>query len=361
MIRVCFLPVAGKEDPGQQLRMQGLRDGGPFEAVSGDPGRFFAGFRTCLKYRPDILHFDWIGRYIHGRTHGVTLFKVLAFAIDVQIVTKIFRRPIVWTLHNLRSHEESSNGGLENRMQRYFARHVTTIRVFSQSSVERASTALGVERGKLRVLPEGDFSAYYPNSISPAEARSRLGFTGAEFVLLWLGSIRPYKGIQELIEAFRAVAEPHWRLVIAGKPFIESYAEEIVRLAQGDARIQVHPRFIPEDELQVYYNTADVVALPFVEVENSGSVCLAMGFRKPIVAPNLGVIGERLQAQPELIYAPGGLPDALQALAKLSSVRLQEIGEANYREIKRYSWNAFGRFFMELCNEWSLIPSKKTS
>ena len=348
MTRICFLPVAGKEDPSQLLRMRGAARGGPFEALSGVHTRFFAGTRTCLRYRPAILHFDWIDRYLVGRSFLSTLAKTVAFWLDVQIVEKVFRCPMVWTLHNLRPHEPSAQSRWASRLQRYFARHVSLIRVFSQGSVARACAALGVEAGKIRVVPEGDFTGYYPNTMAPAAARARLGLSADEVVLLWLGSIRPYKGLHELIEIFRQIAPPNWRLVIAGKPFVESYATEIANLARKDARIQFHPRFVPDDELQIFYNAADAVVLPFAEVENTASVCMAMGFRKPVVAPNLGVIGERLHRQPELIYPPGGLADALQALAAMPAERWQEIGQENFAEVANYRWENFASLFREV-------------
>ena len=348
MIRVCVLPVAGREDPTQMLMMQAVGQGGDFEMRHGVHTRFFAATRTSLKYHPDLLYFDWITRYTIGRTKLVAFLKMVAFWLDVQIATKIFRKPIVWSLHNLQSHEQSANSRWEMPLQRYFARHATLIRVFSEGALERAQQLLGVERQKLRMVPVGNYIDYYPNQISPATARAQLGLQPTDFVLLWLGSIRPYKGLHELIDAFRRVAQPHWRLVIAGKPFIESYAREIAVLAQADSRIQFHGRFIPEDELQVFYNAADVVTLPFVEVENTSSLVVAMGFRKPVLAPNLGVIGERLCHQRELVYEPGGLEAAMAQLSTLTPARITQIGELNYQEIRRYTWNDMSKVFAEL-------------
>lgn len=349
-IRIGVLPVAGKEDPTQMLMMQAVSSGERFEMQHGVHARFFPATRTCLKLNPDILYFDWIGRYLFGRTRIITWFKIATFWLDVQVATHLFRRPIVWSLHNLQSHEQGENSRHEQTLQRYFAQQTTLIRVFSQSAVARASKLLGASPAKLRVVPVGNYIAYYPNAINLQEARTRLGLKVDDFVLLWLGSIRPYKGLQELIEAFRRVARPNWRLVIAGKPYIESYAREISAFAQGDDRIQLHYRFIPEDELQVYYNAANAVALPFAEVENTSSLVVAMGFRKPVVAPNLGVIGERLHRQPELVYTPGNLDHALAALAKLSPDRIIEMGAANFDEVSRFTWSDIAGVFHELEN-----------
>ncbi len=348
MTRICVLPVAGREDPTQMLMMQAVGREGDFEMRHGVHTRFFAATRSCLKYRPDLLYFDWIGRYHIGRSLPVTWLKIAAFWLDVKIVTTIFRVPMVWSLHNLHSHEQSANSRWEMAMQRFFARHVQLIRVFSKSAVARGAALLGVSPGKMRVIPVGNYVALYPNVLSPAAARARLGFAADDFVLLWLGSIRPYKGLDELISGFRRVSGANWRMVIAGKPFVEAYAREIAALASADARIRLDFKFIPEEELQVYYNAANAVALPFAEVENTASLVVAMGFRKPVVAPNLGVIGERLCRQLELVYEPGQLEAGLRKLAEMTPARWKEIGEANFEEVSRYSWGDLGKVFQEI-------------
>ncbi|HVU38137.1 MAG TPA: glycosyltransferase [Opitutales bacterium] len=350
-IRVAVLPIAGKEDPTQMLMMQAVEASGRFELKHGVHARFFAATRSYFKLKPDLFYFDWITRYHAGRNIFVTWLKLAAFWLDVKIVTQVFRRPIVWSLHNLHSHERTTAAEARERaVQRFFARRATLIRVFSQGTVARTAALLEVNAVKLRVVPVGNYINYYRNEISPSTARTRLGLAHDDFVLLWLGSIRPYKGLHELLEAFRLVAKSNWRLVVAGRPYIEDYAREIAVLAQSDSRIQLHFRFIPLDELQVYYNAADAVALPFVEVENTSSLVVAMGFRKPIVAPDLGIIGERLCHQRELVYAPGELITGLKTLAGLSTVRRSEIGAANFEEASRHDWSDLAPVLAEAVN-----------
>jgi len=99
-----------------------------------------------------------------------------------------------------------------------------------------------------------------------------------------------------------------------------------------------YDRFIPEAELQKFYHAADVVTLPFVAVENTAVAGRRDGFRKPVLAPNLGVIGERLCHQRELVYEPGHLEPAMAKLSILTPARIAQIGELNFQEIRRYTW-----------------------
>jgi len=343
--RVCFLPVAGIECPHQLLTMKGLAEDGRFEVRHGVNARFFPCMRTWLRDRPDRFYFDWIDRFHSGRNSLLTLVKSVTFCIDVLMATKILRRPVYWTVHNLHSHEGTASNRRELYMQKFFARHATRIRVFSNGAIGRVSARLGVEPAKLLALPEGSYMDYYPNEISPALARQKLNIPRDQLVLLWLGHIRPYKGLAELIEAFRQVARPNWRLIIAGKPYIEAYANEVAGQVRGNAQIAFYPRFIAEAELQVFFNAADAVVLPFTDIENSASLTMSMGFQKPVVAPNLGVIGERLRGQPELVYWPGGLAGTLEKLAAMPAARLAEIGLANAAEVQRHNWKEIAGLF----------------
>jgi glycosyltransferase involved in cell wall biosynthesis len=345
MTRICFLPIAGPQDPGQMLTMRALAASGQFEVKHGCAGKLFPGIRTWFKYRPDYLHFDWIDGYFVGRTPLYTLIKSLSLWIDLCFLGWFCPCTLVWTLHNLRSHERGCPEWIERGMQRLMARRARWIRVFSQSSVKRAAERLNVPAAKFRVLPEASFVGYYPNTIMAAEARARLQLDAGDFVLLWLGSLRPYKGVEELIACFTRMAPPHWRLLIAGRPHIRDYAESVAKLAEKNPQVKIFARFIEVEELQVFYNASDAVVLPFVEVENSGSLLVAMGFARAIVAPALGIIPERLCRQPELLYLPGRLEESLRRLAGLDQAHLRALGRQNLEEVTKYQWDDLAKFF----------------
>lgn len=346
---ICFLPKGDTDDPGQLLTLRAFANDPRFQASYGLDGRFFAGFKTWLKYRPDYIHFDWITKYYVGRNAAITALKVLCLLLDLILVTRICRVRLLWSLHNLQPHDCESPAWLDRAMHRVFARHSLWIRLFSESSQQRACDLLGISPQKVRVLPEASFVGYYPDEVTEEAARLKLDLPPRARVLLWQGSIRPYKGIEELIRCFRDVPEPEWRLLIAGRPYHEEYARTIAAAAAGDPRILVHDRFIPETELQCYYRAADVVVLPYVRVENSGSLLVAMGFARPVIAPALGVICERLRTQPSLVYTPGQLGSALERLRSISLAELRRMGAENRTEVTRYRWDDFPRL---VAAEW---------
>jgi len=93
-------------------------------------------------------------------------------------------------------------------------------------------------------------------------------------------------------------------------------------------------------------------------VENTASLVVAMGFRKAVVAPALGVIGEHLSQQRELVYERGQLNQTLEKLAALPAERLKQMGDLNYREIRSYAWANLAKVFTELLRGQGTLARK---
>jgi glycosyltransferase involved in cell wall biosynthesis len=140
-------------------------------------------------------------------------------------------------------------------------------------------------------------------------------------VFLFLGLLRPYKGLEELLPAFRSLPDPNAALLIAGRPRPSDYAAHLAEQAAYDPRVLLHPHFVPVDEVQVWMNAADAVVLPYRQITTSGAAMLAWSFGKPVIAPALPAFLEPMAAAPflGLLYdpaAPNGLADVLrQAVA----------------------------------------------
>src|SRR5581483_9462322 len=111
-----------------------------------------------------------------------------------------------------------------------------------------------------------------------AAARAELGLPANALVYLFLGFIKPYKGVEELIEAFRRMDGAPLRLLIVGKPLDDETRRRVEALAVRDARIHTYIDYVPDERLQVYMNAADVSVFPFRKMHTSGSMHLAMSF-----------------------------------------------------------------------------------
>lgn len=338
-IKIACLPVAGIENPYQYLMIKGLNSETKINAVSGINDRFFGILRTAFKLKPDYIHFDWITSYYLRRRLWMTIMNIPLFIIQILIVRYFLRIKLVWTLHNIQPHD-AKYLFLHNLCRRFFARQTSFIRLFSKDSVLTANNLLKV-KANLLVCQEGSYVDYYKNSTTVKEARDILNINENDFVYLYLGLIKPYKGIEDLIKHFKKLDVKNKKLIIAGKVLNQNY---FMNINEKNNNILIINRFIENDELQYFYKSANVVVLPFKKVENSGSAILAMGFKKPIITPNIGSLAIRLKKQKQYLYDNQNLFKKLE-LAYKNKDNLDEIGLQNYNELKNYSWNDFSKYF----------------
>lgn len=342
LLTIACLPVAGPSNPYQHLMMDGLNENPRLQAFNGIHDKFFGIARTVLTHRPTYLHFDWINSYYFRRWTWLTYLSVIAFCAQIMLARWLGVR-IVWTLHNILPHD-SPTLWVHRFCQRFLARRCEWIRVFSPGTVARAAAELGVPESTFRVMPDGDYTKVYVNQVSREEARKKLGLPGNANVFLNIGLIKPYKGILELMDAFDTLPQPATYLILAGKVMDQEYGKKI-RERLSD-RILLVDEFIPVNDLQIYFNAADVVVLPFQAIENSGSVIMAMGFAKPVIAPRLGVVQERLIQQDEWLYDyRQELPDKLRLATELPAGTLEVAGNRNFGALAKYAWKDFASLF----------------
>jgi glycosyltransferase involved in cell wall biosynthesis len=197
---------------------------------------------------------------------------------------------------------------------------------------------MGTDGPAVVVIPHGHFIDSYENTVSREEAREWLG-VGDEPVFLFFGNVRPYKGVDDLVAAFKRL-DGDARLFVVGRSLDDEEADARLRAACAeDDRITTVFEFVPEADIQRYMNAADALVLPFEEVLTSGSAILGMSFGRAVVAPRLGCLPDVLSETPELLYRPDD-PDGLyDALRRAREADLEAAGQRNYEKVRGYDWN----------------------
>ncbi|MDP6775745.1 MAG: glycosyltransferase, partial [Candidatus Latescibacteria bacterium] len=190
----------------------------------------------------------------------------------------------------------------------------------------------------------------FPNDISREEARRQLNLSQDAFVYLYFGNARTYKGIEDLIEAFRRVAADDDRLVLMmRRAFNAEYADQVTAQAGKDARIGVHTSpFFGNEEFQVYLNACDVTVFPFSDVLTSGSAIAALSFGKPLIAPKLGCLTELLDDTTGILYEPKDEGALDEALLQARRIDLAEAGSAARRRALSLDWDEIAAQVAEL-------------
>jgi beta-1,4-mannosyltransferase len=199
---------------------------------------------------------------------------------------------IVWTVHNLYAHERR-----HPRLERWFwKRFLRSIHGYISLTRSGAGEALVrfPELGALPgfVIPAGHYRDAYDSMPDRQAARRMLGIEPEARVFAFVGLIRPYKNVSELVETFARLPDDDVILLVAGEPNSSALAAQLEHASRHDPRLRMHLRWIPEREIATYLAAADLVVLPYREVLNSGSAVLALSFNRPVLVPSRGSLTE---------------------------------------------------------------------
>lgn len=332
--RVISFPHIPPPDPYYDLFYAALGARG-IEHVPGseyDPAWFRSNCRPG-----DWVHLHWVG-YSYDNPSRLLTAKQAASFVGFLVSLRRMGLRLAWTLHNLFPHESRSR--TVDYAVRVALAQISELAIVHSRYARAQMRRLFLRARRIEAIHLGHFADYYPNSISRPAARAQLGLRDDAFVYLHLGQLRPYKGVEELIRAFRAGGDSNSVLVIAGRPLSSTYAEELVRLAGGDPRIRLDLRFLDDDELQTYFAAADLSVLPFRRVLTSASLLLSLSFGVPVLVAGHPSIREYVE--PGVAYVLGGREplDAGLRAAKLAALdgRLRR-GESVIAWARGFRWD----------------------
>ena len=286
---------------------------------------------------PDAIHLHWLPSFKAGIRGRVKLF---GFCFRLRLA-RLLGKKVVWTVHNLYSHEGSWRRG-EKKLIRRVLNAATGVIVHSPIAGDLVNQEFSPkEPSKIVIIPHGHYVDSYPNLVSRDDARKCLGISEGETVFLFLGLIRAYKGVDDLIDAFKHLDKKHTKLLIVGKPLDDATVCILKERIGGDDRIDMRPGYVPDDELQTYFNASDAVVYPYKDVLTSGALVLGMSFAKACIAPRIGCIPDYLDADGAFLYdadSEGALSNAL-ARAYDAKFTIRDMGQHNLRKARQWDWS----------------------
>ena len=297
--------------------------------------------RILLDRRWRILHLHWIElQYAYGPTDHARAQHDLDILLRQLAHLQKHGRKIVYTVHNI-NHHEGQHPDLNQRANQWLFTHADAIHVHNRMTARQVKQRYNREQA-VHVIPHGNYIGVYPNEISRQEARERLKIPPHHFVYLYLGQIRPYKGLDALIAAFLKNDSPDATLILAGQINDEGCKQRLKRLAGEHPRIRLIPKFIPGDDIQTYCNAADICVLPYRDATTSGAALLAFSFGKPIIAPAIGPFPELLgDHQRGLLFDPE-TQDLAAVLTTARNADLARMGDGALDFARERNWTDIG-------------------
>lgn len=298
-----------------------------------------------------VLHLHWLHPLCRGRTLVIPLFKGSRFLLRLKIA-RARGVKIVWTAHNLGDHE-SVRPMLDAFNSRHVARMAHAIIAHSEVARETVIGHFKIDPAKVHAIPHANYVGLYPRTVGREDARAKLGIESDTTVLLFLGGIRPYKGINMLLDAFASIDAPKLRLRVVGSVFEEMDLSDLTARVERDPRVELVPGFVPDEELQVHLRAADAVVLPYEEVLTSGAALLAMSFGKACIAARVGSLVDIFPPEGVFHYRAGSQEGLAAAIRRCLQERasLESRGQANFDRAAPWTWRAAARQTRSLYEE----------
>jgi glycosyltransferase involved in cell wall biosynthesis len=313
-----------------------------YRHARGAPGSRARLAAKLLEHVPDMLRYRAV-----ARPADVVHFQWLAVqAVDRYLLPA---RPIVLTAHDLLPREPRPG---QARAQRRLYDAVDAIVVHSRYGRELLLRELGMDAAKVRVIHHGAFKHL---TVLEREVGLPAELAAVDRpVVLFFGLLRPYKGIETLLQAWRGVEGAE--LWIVGRP----------RMALGPLRAAAPPgvrfvsRFVSDAELPAFFRRADLVVLPYARTERldwSGVLATALAFGKPIVVSDVGGFGEVAAAGAARLVPPDDPEELRVAITGLLEDPQEREGlawGAVTAAKGSYSWEAAARETLALYRD--LVP-----
>jgi len=275
--------------------------------------------RAARRGGADVVHFQWLA----------------VQPVDA-VVLRAFPRPLVLTAHDVMPREPRPG---QRAGQRRLYDRVDAIVVHSEHGRARLVDGLGVDAAKVAVIPHGVLRPEGDDGL-PVELRDVDGR-----VALFFGLLRPYKGLDVLLEAWRGIEGAE--LWVVGAPRMDTAALH----AAAPPGVRFVERFVPDGQVAALFRRADLAVLPYREIDQSGVLFTALGAGTPLVLSAVGGFPDVAAAGAAELVPPGD-PAALRAtLARLlgdDAARARLSAGAQRAAAERYGWEAIARAHLDL-------------
>lgn len=317
--------------PGKSDREPGQSDyrepGVDYFLDSLDPLSWLRATRLIAANGPSLALFDWW-----------TLFWAPATALMARGLRRRGVR-VVFLCHNLFDHD----AGL-------FKRKVAELLLaqadgYLVHSAEQAALLQSVSPGKPVVThPIPPYDQFPPSSIQLPK-RGRLE-------LLFFGFIRPYKGLDVLIEALATLKDPQVHLTVVGEPWCPSVELRKRIEATGARNVELHLDYVDDQTAANFFARADLVVLPYLSASGSAVAAMALHYDCPILATRTGGFPDVIdEGKTGFLVAPGSSEQLANCLRDLTREGLASL-EPDIRAAKdRFTWSSLATTLIHMAGE----------
>ena len=320
----------GGNDVDETLRGQ-TPDGAEFALDIVSPWTWIRSAMRLRRQEPDAVVLVW---------------WIWIWAIPYRVLTAFLPRStaVIVQAHNITDKEPAA---WKRVLANALLRRGDAIVVHAGSERDEALRRLPAKRVIRTYLPVHELGGDIPPR---DEAKAQLNLVGWN-VALFFGHIRPFKGLDLAIEAWRHVPADVF-LLAAGEAWWKG-GQHYRALAEGLGNARMEFRYIPDAEIATYFAAADVVLAPYRTEAQSGVALTAFHFGRPVIATRVGGLPEVIEDGINGLLVPPEDPAALAAAVNrfFTSCDRPAMEEAARQTARQCSWKDYGALFSRLVQE----------
>ncbi|MBN1271945.1 MAG: glycosyltransferase [Candidatus Aminicenantes bacterium] len=247
---------------------------------------------------------------------------------------------VFFLCHNVIEHETNP---LTKAVTRFLLRKGDGFMVHSLKEKKLLQNIIGKKHPPVAVSPHPTYQIFDRAAENQVSARKKLDLREDQHVILFFGFIRKYKGLYYLIRALPETIRrlPDLVLLIVGECWEgEERYLELIRKLSLEKNVRFINKYVPNEDVEIYFKSADFVILPYVAGTGSGILQLSFGMEKPVIASRTEVFQDIVEENKTGLFAPPQNSQKLaEAILKMYDKNLVPVFTKNIRRNnERFSW-----------------------
>ncbi len=247
-----------------------------------NPLTWLNAYNFLKEEKPDVIILQW---WTSSVSHMLLILKLFASCLNIKVVMEFHEvvDPLEESILPIKLYSKFMGRIIKRNLSGYISH--------SESDKLLLAERYDIDKDKINVIPHGLYDHY--KLMDKHTSRHILNIENEAYVILFLGLVRNYKGVRYLIEAFNKLPPdilPKSKLLIVG----EIWEDKENLLKQISSNITFIDEYIPDEKINLYLSTSDIIVLPYIRASQSGIAHIAMSVGKPIIASNVGGLKESL-------------------------------------------------------------------
>ncbi|WKB37389.1 glycosyltransferase [Terrilactibacillus sp. S3-3] len=254
--------------------------------------------------------------------------------LSILFFLKLRKAKVVWTVHNLYPHKYRWKR-LEKKVRKIIMSRCDKLIVAAYSIKASIINEFGISSDKIDVVLHGHYKGVYPTKHK--DFRGEYNINPKKIIFLFVGAIKEYKGVLELLDNFVKIDNSNGHLIIAGKTY--DNMEQLIEPYIGHKNITFDLRFIPDEELSDLITSSDYVVLPYKNITTSGTAILAVSLKRKIICPSSPFMKEYFDSHTAIMYDSKRTNELMNILKNCLYQHNQVIPENSYQNfLHKLSW-----------------------